>query len=224
MRKNYRLLIPLFAMLLILPGCLTVEQRQRVAEIQAETQIAANTIAELQPTADRLKTLIQGITADFAAGKLPRDKFLELSALYQEQYSVVVQKIADLQKNYTTAQAQTKQLESEGVPWYTIAGSILLNIVLAGAGIYLKKGGTIKDALIEAATSKAKTESLKVQSCVTGLEEAKDDLAAFLKSQGVDDAIIQKIADNKILTKAITNEAILNSVETQLHADVRALT
>jgi len=132
-------IVMVLAMILILPGCLTVEQRAKMNELQAQMVNAANTLEELKPVAEKLKTLLQEITAEFKAGKMPLEKFLELSRLYQEQQAAVVAKIASLQNDYKAAEQQIKDLNAQGVPWY----EILFGILLAGYGIYQRRQTSI---------------------------------------------------------------------------------
>ncbi len=205
--------IAVMVLAMTMTGCLTVEQQVRMNELQTKMENSAVSLRELQPILESAKAKIDEIKADFKAGRIPVDKFLELSTMAQQQYSTVAAKIAEVQGVIADTKKQITDLHSEGVPWWTIA----INLLLAGAGIYFK----VKQS---GATAIANTESLKTQSCVLGLEKAKVSVADYLLANGVDEKIIAGIGTGKLLTKDITNEAILNNVETSLHADVRNLT
>jgi len=200
---------------ILVGGCapLTETQRARLDAAKADMTTAGEVITDAQVRIQELDAKLDAVVAAIKAKELPVP---EGKALYddlmanKEADRALIKNATDVVKACeTNIKAVLEEAETQGNKGRVI-WELILSGVLAAFGVYTKV--------------KLNNETTKKESCITGIEKSKTELANLLLASGVDEAVVTTIADSKILTKNIEKEAILAGVESSLHADVRKLT
>lgn len=176
-------------------GCLTSEQRAEIEAIRLNLADAAQRVEALVPVKERLETALTDLITALKAKKIPLEEFQALSKVITEEKTKVEAEIAALSTSVKEGQARIAALQAQGVPWWEIAGGILVSVLLGGLGI--KQRGI------------AVSERSQKEAVILGVEKA-------LKTVPQADA-------SKILN-AITKTASYIGIEPELHASVKALT
>ena len=217
------------AVMMVVGGCapLTQEQKARLATYKTDVENAAtivedakvdiaDTTARIKELDAKLDALVDAIKAKqvpIVAGKALYDDLMankaddrELLERIESRYHEAATVVTDGQANIKAMLAEAEEQGNKGrLIWEMIVSTALA----------LVTGGSIKIA---------RTEKAKKESCITGIEKAKTVLNKLLAKNGVDEAVINEIAEKHVLTKPIMDEAILSGVESSLHKDVRSLT
>ena len=213
-----RLLTMLFVMAIVVimvGGCapLTETQRARLNAAKQDMTSAAEVIADARERICELDAKLDAVVEAIKAKELP---VAEGKALYddlmanKEADRELIKKATDVVKaGEANVKAVLAEAETQGNKGRVI-WELILSGVLAAFGVYTKV--------------KLTGETAKKESCISGIEKSKSELAALLLENGVDIAVVNSIDAKRILTKNIEREAILSGVESSLHADVRKLT
>jgi len=133
---------------LALAGCLPPEQQARVEAIRLELMDISQTAEELWPKLAELNRKIADVYEAITQKRLPIEEGKALIESYMAEKDFLIARGRELQESAEALKTELEALRAEGVPWWRIAGVIVLALLTGGAGIKMRTTANVLGAVI----------------------------------------------------------------------------